>query len=284
MRLLLIFLFSFYASSIFSQATFQEYFEEGEKAYQKENYNEALAFFTKASALEPSNYAAMKMLADSQHKLDRFKDAIKTYNLAQKLNPEDAVLYFDRGAAKVFLNDFKGAIKDFDKSIGIDPEVAEVYFFKAFSNAELGNYISAIEDYNRAIELKPNYSEAIYNRGAAKGELGSYENAMQDFNAALEIDPVENGYLNIALSHLGMKEYEKAIQSFDEVIKMRNVNLAKAYFYRGEAYFDIEQTTKACADWERANNLDFPQAKANLADYCGSSPKKSRTKEIDIVF
>lgn len=257
---------------------------KGDKAYEKKNFVEASAYYAQAMELNSEDYRALKSFADSKHKLEDFKEAIKVYNQAQKLNAQDPVLYFDRGAAKLFVEDYSGAISDFDQSIMLDPNVAEVYFFRAYSKSELQDYIGAISDYNKAIELKPDYADAYYNRGAAKGELGNYETAMEDFNLALEKEPIENGYLNIALSYLGMKEYEKAIQGFTEVIEMRNVNLAKAYFYRGEAYFDTEQSEKACVDWERASNLEFEQADENISEYCGESPKKDRTKDIDIVF
>ena len=158
-----------------------------------------------------------------------------------------------------------------------------MYYFKGFSNYELSNYQESVENYDKAIELNPSYAEAIYNRGAAKSELGNFEAGMKDFELALEKDPnLENGRINIALGKLGQKKYEESIKDFDYVIEQRDNNLAKALFYRGEAYYELDNKKKACDDWQKAANLGNDFAASNLDDFCGSETKPRR--DIDIVF
>jgi len=99
----------------------------------------------------------------------------------------------------------------------------------------------------------------------------------------LEKDPnLENGRINIALSKLGQKRYEESIVDFDYVIEQRDDNLAKALFYRGEAYYEVKNKKKACDDWQKASNLGNEFATSNLEDFCGSETKPRR--DIDIVF
>lgn len=100
---------------------------------------------------------------------------------------------------------------------------------------------------------------------------------------ALEQNPnLENGRMNIAISKLAQRDYEEAIADFDILIAKRGKNLSKAYFYRGEAYYELKNKEKACDDWLKASNLGDEKGQANIEDFCGSEIRTR--KKIDIVF
>lgn len=272
-------------SSLYSQDSIQIYLEEGMKNYKAEKFVLAEASFTKAFRMNPTNYEAIKLLADSKHKQDKYAEAIELYNQAETFQANDPELYFNRGAAYVFTEDYKQAIRDFNKSIEIRPDFPDVYYYRGYSLAEQGRLKAAIEDYSTAIKLKPEYAAAYYNRGAAKAELESYEAGMQDFQVALEKQPdLVNGRINIALSKLGMKKYEEAIEDLTKVIDLRDENLAKAYYYRGEAKYEINRKEDGCSDWRRASNLGHEQATENVNNFCSDGRKKGKRKDIEIVF
>jgi tetratricopeptide (TPR) repeat protein len=158
-----------------------------------------------------------------------------------------------------------------------------VHYFKGYCNYELSRYNAAIKSYTKAIEINPDYAAAIYNRGAAKAELKNFEGGAEDFEAALAKNPeLENGRMNIALSKLARDQLEGAIKDFDLVIEKRDENLAKAYFYRGEAYYELNNKEKACDDWLKSSNLGYDKGKSNIEDFCGSVTKPRR--KIEVVF
>lgn len=226
----------------------------------------------------------LKLLADAKHKQGKFSEAVKLYSKAIKYDRENPILFFNRGAAYVFLEEYKEALSDINIAIKMKPDSAEMYYYKGYCLAELFKYNAAIEAYNKAISLKPDYAAAIYNRGAAKGELNRYEEGMQDFKIALEKEPeLVDGQINLALSYLGLKEYDEAIKGFDQVIASRDANLGKAYFYRGEAKYEIGNKEEACLDYQKALNLGYETADVNIKNLCGSN-KKSKRRDIDITF
>lgn len=231
-----------------------------------------------------NNYIYVKLLADAKHKLEKYEAAVELYSDAIKLNKDDFSVFFNRGAARIFLFDYKNALKDLNIAIKMHPDSAEMFYYKGYAEAKLFKYNDAIVSYNKAIELKPNYAAAIYNRGAAKGELDEFDAGMADFNKALALQPdLDNGYLNLALANLGLEKYQEAIEGFDKVIELRDQNLAKAYFYRGEALFELDKRDEACNDYNRAMNLGYEYAKIRQRNLCGSRKKDKRTN-IDIIF
>ena len=152
-----------------------------------------------------------------------------------------------------------------------------------FCNYELSRFKASLESYDEAIRLKPDYADAIYNRGAAKSELKDFEGGTIDFELALEKKPsLENGRINIALSKLAQQNYIEAIKDFDIIIEQRGKNLSKAFFYRGEAYYEVKNKEKACDDWLKASNLGNANGTRNIEDFCGS--KTRPRKRIEIVF
>jgi len=274
-----------FSSLSLGQDSVQYYLNEGTKSYELEKYSSAERAFSEATRLDPSNYNAVKKLADSKHKQDKFEDAILLYNNAENLNSTDPELYFNRGAAYVFTQDFRLAIKDFNRSIEMRPDFPDVYYYRGYCLAEQARYKAAIADYDKAILLKPDYPAAYYNRGAAKAELKSYEAGMTDFEKALDMKPdLVNGRINIALSKLGMKKYEEAIVDLTKVIDMRDENLAKAYYYRGEAKYELDQKEDGCADWRRASNLGHEIATENVNSFCSDSKRRAKKRDIEIVF
>lgn len=257
---------------------------EGKEDYENEKFVSALKAYRKAFSINDKSFEAAMGLGDSQHKLEMFQQAIESYDQAEKIKKDDAELYFNRGAAKVFVEDYRKAIKDFDQSIELRPDFPDVYYYRAYCYGALERYRNAIDDYNKAIELRPGYAAAIYNRGAAKAELGDYEAGKADFETALKEEPeLENGKINIALSMLGMKKYEEAIQGLTEVINNRDDDLARAYFYRGEARYEIDRKKDACNDWQKAANLGHIQASKNANSFCDKDKAKKKS-DIDIIF
>tara|TARA_R100001015_G_C4633038_1_gene197431 strand:+ start:3146 stop:4030 length:885 start_codon:yes stop_codon:yes gene_type:complete len=272
--------FSIYAQ----EESINDLLKQGMEYYDAEKFILAEKTYEKALSLETENFKAQMGLADSRHKQERYQEAIQDYNKAEKLSDTVADLYFKRGAAKIFIGEFKSAIKDFNHSEQLEPNNAQLYYYRGFCQSELERYNAAIEDYDKCIELDPDNGAAYYNRGAAISELGDFKGGLKDFETALEKDPnLNNGRINIALSKLGMENYEEAIKDLTEVINKRDENLARAYFYRGEAQYEMGDKDAACADWRRASNLDHANATRNVNDFC-SGKRAPKRKEIEIVF
>ncbi len=267
-----------------AQDSLSIYLEQANEAYKNENFAKSMHLYKHAFSINHKSFEAIMGLADSKHKLDLFAPAIKDYDLAEKLKPNAPLVYFNRGAAKIFVQEYKSALKDFDKAMELNPNLPKIHYYIGFANAELDRFREAINHYNICIDNNPDYAAAYYNRGAAKAELKNYGEGMKDFELALTKNPnLDNGKINLALTKLGLKKYREAAEDLSVIIEMKDSNLAKAYFYRAEAYYEMKMKDEACQDWLKASNLGYEQGTENVNNFCGSKLRKEK-RDIEIVF
>jgi len=93
-----------------------------------------------------------------------YEQAIADYSMAIALDPNYAGAYINRGIAYRKKDDYEQAIADYSRAIELDPNDAEAYYARGYVYDEKGDYEQAIADYSRAIELDPNIAEAYNNR------------------------------------------------------------------------------------------------------------------------
>ncbi len=107
-----------------------------------------------------------------------------------------------------------------------------------------------------AIPLAPLRSaEDYFDRGVASFDLGQYERAIQDFDEAIRLNPeFATAYYNRGLAYADLGQYERAIQDWDEAIRF-NPEYAAAYNNRGVAYEIIGKQIEAERDFAKAKEL-----------------------------
>jgi tetratricopeptide (TPR) repeat protein len=117
------------------------------------------------------------------------KGAIADFTKAIQLDPSEAKGYANRAYARQLKKDVSGALADYNKALELDPQNADSYYARGNLKAENHDLNGAIADYDRTIELRPNHSHAYYNRAVAKKEKGDKAGSDADFKRAGEIDP-----------------------------------------------------------------------------------------------
>lgn len=123
-----------------------------------------------------------------------FQEAIKYYSQAIKENPNFAEAYFQRGCSKHNADDYKGAISDFNHSIKLQPSNYLFYKQRASSKTMLKDYTGAISDCDQAIVIKSDYDKAYALRGILKIEMGVGLEGCKDLEMAGEF-----GYQNATI-------------------------------------------------------------------------------------
>ncbi|GEM_PF-3300160 len=171
----------------FPKLTDVQYFEQGETAYSKGNYQESVTNYDKAIAL----------------------------------NPKYARAYNNRGLAYNSLGNYQQAIADYDKAIELNPDSADTYNQRGLAYHNIGNYEKAITDYSKAIELSPKSVIPYTNRGIAYTKLKDYEKAMADYATAMAIDvDFADIYFARGLTFKAQAEKEKAVADFNHVLEL----------------------------------------------------------------
>ncbi|BCU13437.1 tetratricopeptide repeat protein [Microcystis aeruginosa] len=250
-----------------NSTTAETYFKQGEDYRNNNQYDKAIAAYTKAIEINPQYAEAYFNRGNVYHDLKEYDKAIKDYNKAIEINPQYDYAYYNRGIVYSDLKEYDKAIKDYNKAIEINPQNAEAYYNRGNVYLELKEYDKAIKDYNKAIEINPQYAYAYNNRGYVYRELKEYDKAIKDYNKAIEINPqYDYAYYNRGIVYSDLKEYDKAIKDYNKAIEINPQN-DYAYNGRGYVYYNLKEYDKAIKDYNKAIEIN-PQN-----DYASNNKK-----------
>jgi tetratricopeptide (TPR) repeat protein len=129
------------------------YFQEGLILQQNEKWEEAIAFFHKALALNDQLFSVRNNLGNAYFALGRYDEARREYEAALSLNPSYAKAHNNLGNALVELGELEAAIQAFQSAIALDPFYATPHYNLGALYATMGERENALAALRKAIEL-----------------------------------------------------------------------------------------------------------------------------------
>jgi tetratricopeptide (TPR) repeat protein len=246
------------------------YFKRGKAHLDENNYERAIADFTKVIEIDPKKAGAYLCRGIANTFKNNNDHAIADFTKVIEIDPKNAGAYWSRGCTYNRKGNFDRAIADFTKAIEIDPKYAAAYAGRGRSYHFKGDYDCAIADYNMAIELDPNARDAYSDRvksyfGRSHSHLnkGDHDRAIADFNKIIETDPKNvGGYWGRGIAHYLKGDYDRAIADHTKAIEIDPKDAA-AYFSRGRSYNRKGDHVRANADLTRAMKIDPKYSGAN---------------------
>src|SRR6266508_1211848 len=161
-------------------------------------YEEAIAEFTKAIELSPTDARLYNDRGRVYHRMNRLPEAIEDFSKAIKLAPKDYAGYSERGAAEVSQNQMEAALADLNKALELKPDDAQTLRFRASAHRGLKQYDLAVADYTAILSrTDPNSSDQarlvaadlLAKRGYTNSLMQQYENAINDYKEAMRLNP-----------------------------------------------------------------------------------------------
>ena len=207
-------------------------------------YDDAINYFKKALAGEPSNASAYRGLAKAYQSLNKNSEAENTYKQAIKLKPDYWAGYNDLG----------------------------IFYYTH------GHFDEAIEQFKQVIKCTPNNYRGYSNVGAMYYFLGKLSDARDMFEKSLKIHPNYNTYSNLGVLYYKEGKFSKAAQMYKEALNINNNdylmwgNLASSQnWIKGKKKESIENYKKAItiAEKQLKINPNDPDVISNLAAYYG---------------
>lgn len=201
---------------------------------------------------------------------DDYEKAIEYYTKAIEINPNNYRAYDLRGYCYDRLKNYELELKDLDKAIEIaskesDPDIA----YSAYNNrgqfyAQQEKYDLAIQDYTKSIEICPDYFIGYIARGNCYEKIGETEKAIQDYTELIRLFPNDTeAYNKRGAIYYNQQKYDKAVQDFNEAIKINSKSKysqeAKEYYNRGLCYQKLGDEEKAQADFAKAKELGYEE-------------------------
>ncbi|MEO8664908.1 MAG: tetratricopeptide repeat protein [Ignavibacteria bacterium] len=134
-----------------------------------------------------------------------------------------------------------------------DNEKALYYFIEGKTLELRNNYIGAVENYRQA--LKFDQSPGIYHALAIVFyKLGKVNESLIEVNNALKIDPLNETYLEtLANIYIGKKEFDKAIDTYERIIK-NDSNYTYGLYSLARLYQEMKRPAQAIIIYEKITN------------------------------
>lgn len=231
--------------------------EAGNAAYKKKDFETAIQHYTKAIELDDKDISYLTNRAAVYLEMGRYEDCIKDCDkavergrelrsdykmVARALTRKGTALVKMAKCSKDFepaietfqkaltehrnpdtlkkLNDAEKARKDLEQQEYFDPKLADEEREKGNEYFKEQKYPEAVKHYTESLRRNPKDVKAYSNRAACYTKLGALPEGLKDAEKCIELDPTfSKGYTRKGAVQFFMKEYEKALETYQEGLK-----------------------------------------------------------------
>jgi tetratricopeptide (TPR) repeat protein len=241
----------FFLATVITLCVMVTYGQNGKKFYKAgveftENlkYEDAIAQFTSAIGVEPSNPDYYHARGKAYMSLLKYNEAKIDFEKAIVFAPKDVDLLVSLGAANNKLGNFEEALKNLNRASGIDKRDVAVYPEKVKTLIGLERYDQALKVSDTAVLIKDNPMNYYY-RGIIYGKLNNDIFSKRELEKAIAKDKkLVEPKLALAELLLRTNDAKGAMDQCNEILKNDNRN-TDAYLMRSKVYM---------------KNLDYPSA------------------------
>lgn len=135
------------------------------------------------------------------------------------------------------------------------PDFGRAWYAKGYALQEMGENVQAVEALNRALNLSPQLNEAYFPLGLALFNLTRYDEAIEAFGNSNRYAVSETTYFNIGLSYLRLDKKRRAIENFEEAVRLKP-EFAEAHYMICESYVAMGDVHTAVIMCERTIRYD----------------------------
>ncbi|CAA0820580.1 Hsp70-Hsp90 organizing protein 3 [Striga hermonthica] len=231
--------------------------ESGNAAYKKKDFETAIQHYSKAIELDDEDISFLTNRAAVYLEMGKYEDCIKDCDqavergrelrsdfkmIARALTRKGSAIVKMAKCSKDYdpaietfqkaltehrnpdtlkkLNDAEKAKKDLEQQEYFDPQIADEEREKGNQYFKEQKYPEAIKHYTEAIKRNPKDPKAYSNRAASYTKLGAMPEGLKDAEKCIELDPTfSKGYTRKGAVQFFMKEYEKALETYQEGLK-----------------------------------------------------------------
>jgi len=189
--------------------------------YMLKDYDSTLTYAIKSLQIEPDNYNALILEADTLFLLQRYSESITPYTNALAKYPDDPDSWFHLGIAQGNIGRYADSLSSFNQVISLEPSNINAWYDKGYTLVNLKKYSDAIDAFNHTLQLNPNYIEAWNNIGNSYGMLGKYDDALASYDKIIALDANNtNAWYNKALTLQNLTRFYDAKQALVQVCKI----------------------------------------------------------------
>jgi tetratricopeptide (TPR) repeat protein len=224
--------------------------EEGEEAAEEEAEEE----LNEEERLE--RYQGWIMGGLEHMKNKKYEDAITAFDSAIGLDPERYNAWHLTANALRELRRYNEALECYDKALERDGTIDETWFDKALALGAVGRFDEALDCRNTSESLKVGRVKEWLKKANELMAHGGIQDAIKIYQRIIkENDKYPLAWYLLGLTHLELKEFDKAIQYFDRSLKLAR-NFSLGYHKKAEVLFKINRNDDAIENIEKAIELN----------------------------
>ncbi|XP_022719467.1 hsp70-Hsp90 organizing protein 3-like [Durio zibethinus] len=231
--------------------------EAGNAAYKKKDFETAIQHYTKAMELDDEDISFITNRAAVYLEIGKYEDCIKDCDkavergrelrsdfkmIARALTRKGTALVKMAKSSKDYepaietfqkaltehrnpdtlkkLNDAEKAKKELEQQEYFDPKIADEEREKGNECFKQQKHPEAVKYYTESLRRNPNDPKAYSNRAACYTKLGALPEGLKDAEKCIELDPTfSKGYTRKGAIQFFMKEYDKALETYQEGLK-----------------------------------------------------------------
>ena len=160
----------------------------------------AVAMADQAIALQPDDFPGRYVTrGDANIDLDEYEAALADYTRALELQPGMFNALTGQADAYLKLGEADAGLEAIDQALEQNPESTWAYILRGRLHLFTGENELALEDFGRANELSPDDVRTLTGLGDALFNMGEYEDAAATFEQAIAVDP-ESRYAHAGLT------------------------------------------------------------------------------------
>jgi tetratricopeptide (TPR) repeat protein len=236
------------------------YYARGQAYDNVSKYAEAKADYEKVVLFEPKNVEAVICLGADCNKLKSFDEALKVLNHASILDKHNVRLYREKVTTLIALQKYDQALKASDTTLRLK-EIPMDYYYRGIIYRKLNNEVVSQGEFEKAIAKDKNLVIAKL----ALADLLLATNPMEAMKQCNDVisrdDRNTDAYLLRSEIYKKNLDYPNAINDVSKNIMIDATN-ADFYLTRGTYYQEFNQHTNAIADFTKYISLkpDNPDA------------------------
>ena len=208
-----------------------------------------------------SRILAEEKLAEGNKFFDKkdYQGAIEKYTESLKINPNRGATYYNRALCYDFLKNYSQAIKDYTEAITFNGSDLNAYYNRGVIYVNLKNFDAAIEDFNKIISLKSDYEKAYNGRGVVNFYLQNYSASVENFTKVIQLgNNKPSAYGNRGIAYTKLKNYQKALEDLNKSVQCGTTD-GEVYFCRGICNKELGNNLQAEKDFAKARELGYKE-------------------------
>jgi tetratricopeptide (TPR) repeat protein len=226
-------------------------------------FDDAVASYDAAIALDPAYAEAPYNRGNALRELGRFDEAIASYEQAIAIRPRYTPAHFARAVLLKQFARFSDAVASFDAALALEPDLAEAWNSRGNALMDLNRPDEAVKSYERAIAIRPEYAEAHSNRGNALHALGHLDDALASHRTAIALQSsYAEAHYNAGKVLTDLGQLEDALAAYDQAIALKPAYV-EAHNNRGGVFLPLGRVDEALACYTTARRIDPDDADAH---------------------